>query len=134
MKTEIEIGVPLAKTCKGLLNDAIFYEDDYPKTYWVWLKLKNDCEWFLASLESDEQYYAGYSEDRVECCYPAPQMHEILMLLPKSIDSYLLMIYNDLIAYENPANEILISCKIENNHYTESLAKLYLKLKKEDLL
>jgi hypothetical protein len=119
-KTAKRFGVPNPETCQELANHNDF------STLFYWYKNEN------GDYEID--YTENVEFEHLETMLKAPQMHEIATELPKSIDSYLLMTYNDLIAYENPANEILISSKIENNHYAETYAQLFLKLKKENLI
>lgn len=149
----IKCDVPNPETCKSLLEDDNFYEvlydcnidcsdddiEQYPNTYWVWLKREDNEEWFLSSVEIDDEYYGGYSVDDIEYVLPAPQISEIITLLSKITLTNKDMFYIGVVTkkstkqylqYSNlDSNEIFEEVEIKNNFYAQAYLEMYLKIK-----
>ncbi len=142
----LKYGVALPETCQKL--------DWQSKTLFYWFNGKL-CDrlrfnslvgvWFAQPIDDDGLTFLK-SENKVDFI-PAPQMHEIAPLLPLSFkrnySSYLYFINHVTIGYSSSKfgewvddypNNTLMKTFIENHHYAQAYAELYLKLKKKGLV
>lgn len=133
-KQAIEYGVPMRETCEQMewqKETSFAYLIDNIET-----GRKYDVELFLLSfIDEKEDLIHCFSLDRIvvvkrrfsetKIIY-APQMHEIIPMLPPFANA----------TYQNILQSIVdrISIKVENNHFAQACAELYINLKKEDLL
>ncbi len=125
-------GVPILETSKQL--------DWQQPTEKVWVRTAYNNEYSVMTLKELEYEKSlldmtdgiGYSS--VICA--APQMHEIAPLLPPFINASYQTVFqktlkNELVYCENVEERIWVS--VENHHYAQAYAELYIKLKSEKL-
>jgi hypothetical protein len=122
-KLAVELfGVPFAKTCIEL---------DFKRSYWYWIKDKNN-NYFLCN---GDEFPTDY-----EFVAFAPQFHEIAKLLPEKYKCFYSNRLGDL--FINSVQSISIDVfvdfnkhiDIKNNNFAQAAAELYLQLKKVNLL
>lgn len=156
LETAIEAGVPLPETCKNL--DRNFWLNKV-SMYWFF----EDNRWSLCTrLQklTQERYFVAEcfnvnSENKERCIenvifIPAPQMHQIAPIIENlAIETYSVKMVNlkfdfteqgldkiqHLLCFENDnISENAIYININNNHYAQSYAELYLLLREKGLL
>lgn len=156
LETAIRYGVALPETGELLRKDANFVEldedndygaDFHPTTFFYWLRIKEgkksqmiDREWCLYTSFEREQLYSGFFGGDVECV-PAPQMHEIAKMLPETIKQDgkkhdLTALMHEGLCYQSRviSESELFLTYIQNHHFAQAHAELYLKLREAGLL
>lgn len=107
--------------------------------------VKNNENEFIVIEASDREYWVCNEKD---VCINAPQMHEIVSRLPSKLRFNNEMMYLDLLSapYHNQScfflqytggeskKDYFTSMRIDDFHFAEAYAQLYIKLKKENLL
>jgi hypothetical protein len=127
-------GVPTPETCKEL---------GFEPCNMYWHISENNQHWALCLkggtvIQNTNGYY--FSDDLI--VYNAPQMHEIAQLLPcedKYTGAYIVLNGNYLACSHAKYEKCVTIYKymnvmVENHHYAEAYAQLYIKLKKENIL
>lgn len=127
----IKYGVPMPETCKEL--------NWQQGTIFSW-------------IENEEGYvlvdYKEWEKLGSPRYIPAPQMHEIVSLLPPKIEGFLEPMYLDLVSapYHNKScfflqytgvkskKDYFTSLRIDDFHFAQPYAELYLKLKNEVII
>lgn len=151
LEIAIEAGVPMPETSVKLNWQT------KTKYYWIHIRKDNVWTWFLSFRIDDnlfvikkngeiEEYSFGFFEHQI----PAPQMHEIAPLLPFKFETnpignqekgrfYHWFSSYSSIGYSNfplgtYLEEIQLEQSIENNHYAQAYAELYISLREKRLL
>jgi hypothetical protein len=144
-----QYGVALPETCIELKWENI-------NTHFFWFVCDNTQKALLHIIQENrdgENYYrsinGGFAHNKFKI-YPAPQMHEIAPIIENlAIEVYSVKMVNikfdfteqgldkiqHLLCFENDCiSENAIYVNIQNNHYVQAYAEMYLKLKSQNLL
>lgn len=129
----IKYGVPTPETCREL--------DWKEETYFYWCEIESKYELCFKTRDNIEGMYCkigsifGLFPSEV---FPAPQMHEIAIALPKKGQTIIEIVQNegeeDFLRFCDDIYSASIWLDLSQNHYAEAYAELYIKLRKEQLL
>jgi hypothetical protein len=135
-------GIPIPETCEKL--------DWQDKTILHYVKSYSGLL-YVCFKDNKNRYIEAFTGDMIlsfVSVFPAPQMHEIMSLLPPKIEGFLEPMYLDLVSapYHNKScfflqytgvkskKDYFTSMRIDDFHFAQEYAELYLKLKNEGLI